>query len=53
MDSCNKIYIEYVGQADYQTNSKEIFAAPSRDSRFPTKISQELVISITFHSIFS
>ena len=43
--------IEYVGQADFQTNSKEIFAAPSIKSRFPTKISQELVFSnhIPFH----
>ena len=43
---------EYVGQADFQTNSKEIFVAPSRHSaRFPTKISQELVFSnhIPFH----
>ena len=43
---------EYVGQADFQTNSKEIFVAPSRrDARFPTKISQELVLSnhIPFH----
>ena len=42
---------EYVGQADFQTNSKEIFVAPSIQSRFPTKISLELVLSnhIPFH----
>ena len=34
-----KMCFEYVGQADFQTNSKEIFAAPSIKSRFPTKIS--------------
>ena len=34
-----KMCFEYVGQADFRTNSKEIFAAPSKGLRFPTKIS--------------
>ena len=44
-----KMCKRYVGQADFHTNSKEIFVAPSRHSaRFPTKIPQELVISNHF-----